>query len=328
MNTMPGDGSDGATSNTSSDASTTGGDGGVVDAGMTPPPSLGDVVIYAAGDISGAGANFTGDEKTAQIIMDAARVDAVFPLGDIQYESGEYANFMAYYDKSWGQAKIREKTYSVLGNHEALDPAGAYVGYFQYFGMNGNRTTRPGLPQTTEGFYSFDLGSWHIVALNTDKGITQVQKDWLKADLAANKKACVLALGHHPRYSAAQFGPCGQGIPNKITELFQILVDNNVDVFLAGHDHQYQRFAKQDNASNATINGVRQFIIGGGGKNLVKMNCGLASTSPMANLQAENDKDFGVLQMTLRDNAYDWQFIRAGTTNQAADSGTQTGCNP
>ncbi len=297
------------------------------DGSVYVPPQDGDVVIYAAGDVSGAGSSYTGDEQTAQVILDAQTVDAVFALGDLQYEKGEYDNFANYYDKSWGQKAIKDKTFPVPGNHESDDPTGAFVGYFKYFGMNGTRTTRPGLAQPTEGFYSFDIGHWHIVALNTDQGITQVEEDWLSADLAATSKKCVLAMGHHPRYSAAKYGVCDVGIPNKMQELFQFLVDGKVDIYLAGHDHQYQRFAKQDNAANASVTGVRQFVVGSGGRNHTAMVCGLGSATPMPNLQAQNDKDFGVLKLTLRDNAYDWEFVRAGTTLQAADSGTHTGCN-
>ncbi len=289
-------------------------------------PTEGDAVVYAAGDVSGADAEDQGDDQTAKIIVDAADADAVFALGDLQYDNGGYQNFTDLYHASWGQFK--DKTYPVVGNHEAVDPDGRFAGYFKYFGEAGSLTERPG--EKGKGYYSFDIGSsWHVVALNTnDVNIDAEQKEWLKADLAKTTKRCILAMGHHPRYSAAKYGECSdKGVPLRMTEVFQILADAKVDVYLSGHDHQYQRFAKQDNQGQANDSGVRAFVIGSGGNEHYPMKCGLHGHRPMANLQAENDEDFGVLKLKLRDGAYDWEFIRAGTTGDDADSGTQLGCN-
>jgi hypothetical protein len=201
----------------------------------------------------------------------------------------------------------------VPGNHE-YGTSGA-AGYFQYFGQAAHG---PG------GYYSFNVGSWHILALNSDctdsgcadalpGGTTSAQTAWVQSDLAANPSACVLAMWHHPLISSGWT----LGTPG-VLPLWNALYAAHADVVLGGHDHLYERYAQMDPSGNATTSGIREFVVGTGGESLN----GLGS-SP-STLQAHDSSDFGVLVMTLHASSYDWKFVTTG--GAVKDSGT-TSCH-
>jgi hypothetical protein len=133
-------------------------------------------------------------------LMLGMELNAVLALGDIQYESATYESFLASYHPSWG--RLKDITFPATGNHEYRTPGAA--GYYQYFG--------PAAGDPAKGYYSFDLGNWHIVALNTQCSkvggckIDSPQVAWLKADLAANPSHCTLAYWHEPRFSSGPHG--------------------------------------------------------------------------------------------------------------------------
>jgi hypothetical protein len=259
------------------------------------------VTFVGAGDIADCGS--TGDEATAALIKDMA--GTVFTLGDNVYNSGSADEYSRCYAPTWGE--FRDRTYPALGNHE-YGTSGA-AGYFAYFG---------GAAHPEGAYYSYDLGAWHIIVLNSE--CSQVggcdagspQADWLKADLAAHPAACTLAMWHQPRFSSGSHGS------NDAYQVFwQELFDANADVVLSGHDHDYERFAAQDPRGVADpVRGIREFVVGTGGKSHYPFSGNFA-----ANSEAHNADTFGVLKLTLRPNAYDWQFIpEAGKT--FTDSGT------
>jgi hypothetical protein len=254
--------------------------------------------MVGAGDI--AGCSTLGDEATANLLdgIDGT----VYTLGDNVYDSGTPAEFTNCYEPTWGRHKSR--TRPSTGNHDYLTPGAA--GYFGYFGASA------GDPST--GYYSYDLGDWHIIALNSsiarDAGSTQEQ--WLRADLAASTKTCTLAYWHHPRFSSGS----GHGSDISVGALWQALYDANADVILSGHDHDYERFAPQNpNGLADTARGIREFVVGTGGRS----HYGLGSLK--ANSEVFNGDTFGVLKLTLSAGAYAWQFVPvAGGT--FTDSGT------
>jgi hypothetical protein len=189
----------------------------------------------------------------------------------------------------------------VPGNHE-YNTANA-SGYFSYF---GNRTSPP-------GYYSFDIGSWHLVALNSNCsavggcGTGSPQAQWLRADLAAHPNACTLAYWHHPLFnSGAEHG----GTDTTYTAFWQALYDANADVVLVGHEHVYERFAPQTpSGALDQARGIRQFTVGTGGKSLYRFG------GILANSQVRSDDTFGVLKIALNPTSYDWQFVpEAGKT--------------
>jgi hypothetical protein len=226
-------------------------------------------------------------------------------VGDLAYPDGSRENFVCY-DKTWGRAKSR--TRPAPGNHEFHSSQA--TPYFDYFGAAA------GDPKT--GYYSYELGTWHIVVLNSeckDVGGCDAgspQEKWLRADLAAHPAACTLAYWHKPLFSSG--GAHGNDLTVK--PLFQALYDAKADVVVNGHDHDYERFAPQD-AEGAVDSkrGIREFVAGTGGKNHRPFG------EPKPNSELRDATAFGVLKLTLKASSYDWQFIpEAG--NSFTDSGS------
>jgi Tol biopolymer transport system component len=285
-----------------------------------------DPVIRAAGDIAcdpgltryGTGLG-TRDAchmlETSDLLL-KMDLSAVIPLGDLQYEDGTLDKFQRSYDPSWG--RLKAQTHPAVGNHEYRTPGA--TGYFDYF--NGPGVFDGPAGARDKGYYSYDLGAWHVVTLNSqcshpaadnpykgDCAAGSPQEHWLRADLAAHPAACTLAVWHHPWFSAGL-----AGVNDRVRPLFQALYDYGVDVLLTGHDHGYERFAPMDPSFNRDPErGVRQFVVGTGGKN-EEMH-----RYPQPNSEVRGEGSFGVLEMTLRPSAYTWEFKRS--SGSFADSG-------
>jgi len=265
------------------------------------------VALLLAGNI--ARCDRTNDEATAAI-LDTMQ-GTVFALGDNAYPNGTAANFQNCYDPTWGRHKAR--TYPVVGNRE-YDSSATAVSYFNYFG--------PAAGDPTKGYYSFDLGAWHIVVLNSNASFVptalgSVQEVWLKADLAATTKRCVLATFHHPRFystTSASFSPT-----NSVKPFWDDLYAAGAELIVNAHMRDYERFAPQTPAGVADpVNGIRQIIAGTGGEGLDQAN-----TLIIPNSEVQISGAYGVLKLTLSDGSYSWQFIRAGGAG-VGDSGSGT----
>jgi chitodextrinase len=276
-----------------------------------------DPVIYAGGDIAcdPASADFNGGAGTADkcrerytsndIINGAAT--KVLALGDLQYNSGSLSNFNASYNKSWG--RIKSITRPAIGNHE-----GGGSGYYDYF--NGSGVSDGPAGQRGKGYYSFNVGAWHVIALNSNCSSVpcssgSAQDVWLRNDLAANKTACTLAFWHHPRFSSGF-----DGDNTFMQALFQDLYNADADLVLVGHSHDYERFAPQNpNSALDRTRGIREFVVGTGGAFFT----GFSTTKP--NSEVRQNKTYGTLKLTLHSTSYDWRFIgESGKT--WTDSGT------
>jgi hypothetical protein len=204
------------------------------------------------------------------------------------YENGTAAEFENCYGPSWGRHKAR--TRPAPGNHEYNTPGAS--GYYAYFGELAGPPSR--------GYYTFTLAGWHIISLNSNvpAGAGSEQLTWLRSQLAADRPACALAYWHHPVVSS---GPTGRN--THMAEIWRVLDSAGVDVILVGHDHIYERFAPQGSTGTADPNGVRQFIVGTGGRALH----GIGAIRP--NSEVRSSAAWGILKMTLRSTSYDWQFI-------------------
>jgi hypothetical protein len=261
-----------------------------------------DPVLVGAGDI--ASCSSSGDEATALLLDNIP--GTVFTLGDNAYESGSASEYANCYGPSWGKHKTR--TRPTPGNHE-YNTTGA-TGYYGYFGAAAG--------DPTTGYYSYELGQWHIIVLNSnsdcgtiscDAGSTQEQ--WLRADLAANTKTCTLAYWHHPRFNSG----AEHGNDLKVAPLWQALYEFGADVILNGHEHVYERFAPQNPNGVADPLGIRQFTVGTGGKS----HYPFGTIQP--NSQVRNATSYGVLKLTLHASSYDWQFVPVAGAS-FTDSGT------
>jgi hypothetical protein len=262
---------------------------------LPPPPPTG-VTLVGAGDI--ADCNVSEDEATAQL-LDGIE-GTVFLLGDNAYENGSTADYTNCFEPTWGRHKSR--TRPVPGNHE-YQTSGA-SGYFGYFG-----TAAAG----PDGYYSYDLGEWHIVVLNSNiaRDAASPQIAWLRQDLAASTRTCTLAYWHHPRFSSGYHGN-----NTSVQPFWEELYAAGAELVLVGHDHNYERFAPQTPSGVADpVNGIRQFVVGTGGRALR----GLGSTK--ANSELFRSDTHGVLKLTLGSGSYAWTFVPiAGQT--FTDSGT------
>ena len=247
-------------------------------------------VLVGAGDIADC-RTLAGAKATAKLLDKIP--GTVMAVGDLAYPDGSKENFTCY-DKTWGRA--RSRTRPAPGNHE-FHAAGA-TPYFAYFGvLAGDNKT---------GFYSYDLGAWHIIVLNSeckDVGGCEAgspQERWLRADLASHPMAGILAYWHKPLFSSG----IAHGNDLTMKPLWDALYEANADVVVNGHDHDYERFAPQtpDGAADSA-RGIREFVVGTGGKSLRPFGV------PKPNSEARNADAFGVLKLTLHANSYDWRFI-------------------
>jgi acid phosphatase type 7 len=245
-------------------------------------------VLVGAGDIANCELG-TGHLGTALLLDRIA--GTVFTVGDHAYPRGSKRSFEACYEPSWGRHKAR--TRPAPGNHDLMTANGAP--YYDYFGENAGPRGR--------GYYSYDLGAWHIVSLNSgapaDSRSRQIR--WLRQDLADNRTACTLAYWHVPVFSSGAHG----NNPTMV-DAWRALYEAGADVIVNGHDHSYERFAPQDPSGRAdSARGIRQFVVGTGGAGVYDFK----SVQPQS--EVRQTRTYGVIKFTLHADRYEWEFVPA-----------------
>lgn len=273
-------------------------------------PAGGDATVVAAGDISLC--SDTGDEGTAALIDSIP--GTVLPLGDLAYPDGSSTDFTNCYTPTWG--RFKDRTRPTTGNHEYV--AKGAGPYFDYFGAAaGDRQ---------KGYYSFDVGSWHLITLNSTCSVVggcgrnTPMEQWLRADLAATSAPCILAFWHHPRFFTPSSDGRSKVVPTdrKMSVMWADLQAAGADVVLSGHRHVYERFARQDADGKADPAGMRSFVVGtGGGPHDHFMG------GPAPNSEIRQQDTFGVLQLTLHPTSFDWRFLSVAG-DPFTDSGSDT----
>ena len=262
-----------------------------------PPSDIPQTVVLAgAGDIADCSVSAEGGVHARETgrLLDAVGADAVFTAGDNAYPTGSTAEFTNCYDPAWG--RFKSKTFPVPGNHDYVQPGA--LPYFQYFG------DRAGAGGFRQGYYSYNLGNWHIIALNSPLHATGSidQLMWLKDDLDSARARCTLAYWHHPVFTS---GPSnGQPESRVMRDVWQVLFAAGVDLIVNGHDHLYERFAPQDpdGRANGTL-GITEIIVGTGGAPLYDF--GGTTPNSVARLRT-----YGILKLTLRNTGYDSVFMQ------------------
>jgi len=252
-----------------------------------PPPSPETVTLVGAGDIASCSSD--GDEATADLLDGIP--GTVFTAGDNAYSDGSALNFTNCYQPSWG--KFKDRTRPSPGNHDYHTSNGS--GYYAYYGANAGPAGR--------GYYSYDLGAWHIVSLNSNVSMSagSAQEQWLRADLAASTKLCTLAYWHHPRFSSGTT----HGSFSAAQPIWQALYDAGADVVVSGHEHNYERFAPQDATGTADpTRGIREFVVGTGGASHYD-----DEGTPKPNSEVFNGTTWGVIKFTLGPTSYRWEFV-------------------
>ena len=279
-------------------------------------------VLVGAGDI--AHCYDPGQAKYAEAtagLIEAEPDALVFTAGDNVYMDGTWEEFTGCYDRSWGRRGIKERTLPAPGNHDYGDRRRPHQAdaYFRYFGASAGSAAR--------GYYSLDLGEWHIVSLNSDivmrsildrglsvqeqeslAGEVKRQYEWLKTDLDAARAArarCILAIWHHPRFTNAR-----RGDNALMLGLWDRLSAAGADVIVTGHEHIYENFAPRNRNGESDPNGMREFVVGTGG-------AGGGSAATAANFH------YGVLKLTLAADAYAWEFVPVAG-DSLSDKGSAT----
>jgi len=288
----------------------------------------GDPVVAAAGDIAcdpgttpfndGNGTatkcHMKATSAILQNLLASTNLQGILAVGDTQYQCGGLQAFNQSYGPTWGQSALKAITSPVPGDQEYLTSGGTDCsatpggGYFSYFGSASG--------DPSKGYYSFDIGSWHIVALNSvcrqvdGCGRRSGQYEFLQADLAAHPTMCTLAYWHHPRFVSSASG----GSTN-VAKFWDALYAAGAEVVLGGNQHVYERFAPQTPSQQASATGIVEFVVGTGGKSHGKFS------TIQSNSEVRNASAYGVLALTLHPTSYDWQFIsEAGQT--FSDSGS------
>lgn len=268
-----------------------------------------DPKLAAAGDIQPPSTESWSGAPITATLLDQLAPHTILALGDLQYNDGTLADFNTYFSANWGRPSLKARSKPVPGNHDFVTSGAA--GYATYYG------TYPTGPAGPPGklYYSFDVGQWHVVALNSNCndiggcGAGSVQEQWLREDLAAHPNQCVLAYWHHPRFSSGLHG-------NDITvaALFQALYDAGAELVLNGHDHNYERFAPQrPDGTLDSARGIVEIVVGTGGN-------GTRDFSTIrSNSLVRDTGTYGVLQLALHATSADIQFVA-----QPGDSFTDT----
>ena len=254
----------------------------------TKPAAPGDTItVVVAGDI----ASLTNSEhyETAKLI-DQIKPNHILTVGDNQYDSGTLAEFKAHYDKSWG--KYKSITHPATGNHEWEDNLN---GYKSYFGAQAYPNGKP--------YYTWDAGQFHFVSVDSntmyEKGSDSTQLSWLKADLAANTKPCVVGYWHHPRFNSGEYGDLTQ-----VSPYWNAFADAKADVVFNGHDHHYERFSPLSKTGAVDkVNGMRAAIVGIGGDYLY------TERTPRPGVESYFNDSHGVMKLTLSGTSYSWEVI-------------------
>jgi hypothetical protein len=258
----------------------------------TPAP-----ILVGAGDI--AACTQENDTETAAlldtVVSSIPGEVVVFTAGDNVYEYGAAEEFAQCYDPTWGRHKGR--TRPAPGNHDYATAGGA--GYFGYFGEAAG--------ERGKGYYSYDLGSWHVIVLNTGDHCRSIlcgpgspQEAWLRADLAASTAPCTVAIWHDPLFSSGVV----HGSKRYVQPLWDALYQAGAEIVLNGHEHNYERFAPQTPAGEADPNyGIRQFVVGTGGESHYREG------DLLPNSEAADGQTYGILKLTLHALSYDWEFI-------------------
>jgi calcineurin-like phosphoesterase family protein len=256
-------------------------------------------ILFAVGDMAGPSGSNPGSAATAALIKSLLAANpgsAVLVLGDNAYDNGTETEYETHYASTWGDPAIRSVTFPCPGNHDYHTPGA--TPYYAFFGSAAG-------PADRRGFYSFDWNGWHLVSLNTEenykKGSSQLQ--WLEQDLRAHDTMPTIVFFHRPR-----FGSGGHGDSDNPQAFWDVLFAHHVEIVLCGHAHHYERFAPQDPKQHPHSRGIRQFIVGTGGRELVPPK---RPGKRKPNSETADGTTFGVLKLTLDAASYQWEFVPA-----------------
>lgn len=280
----------------------------------TPIPGQTAVTVYAVGDIAQC-YGLPPDPTTGSMITGTMLQQTsgwIFTLGDNSNDNGTMDDYNLCFTPTWGS--LMPRLHPAMGNHDTNYPTNDGIPYFTYFsGMTG-----------TNGYYSLNLGSWHIIVLNSQCNYSlgcatgSPQERWLAMDLAANTQPCVLAIWHQPLFTTGNESP----LP-VIVSFWQDLYNAHADLILNGHNHIYERYLPQDPSGALDLtNGIREMVVGTGGAN----HGGMLLTPMAPNEEVRDGVTFGYLKLKLYPDSFTWEFVPQ-PGKDFTDAGSQT-CHP
>jgi hypothetical protein len=272
-------------------------------------PAAGDIVVVAVGDIAGTGGSQSKTAALVSTLMKAKPVAAILTLGDHAYDSNTASEFTKFYTASWGAPDLLAITRPAPGNHEYYTKDAK--GYYDYFNGVGKAIGRAG--DRSKGYYSYDLGAWHFVVVNSNDecgtvacNASSAQVSWIKADLAASHARCTVAYMHHPRFNDGK----GHGDSAFMADVWNALYDGGADLVLGGHDHIFEQLGPMDKTGKVDRErGMRSFVVGTGGIDLYTDGFG---TAHKAASEFKQDTKFGVLELTMGADMYSWRYVAVG----------------
>jgi hypothetical protein len=270
-------------------------------------PEVRPAVLLAAGDIGDC--EEPGDEATVKLLAQYPEA-TIAALGDIAYPHGRTSDFERCYERTWG--RFKDRTRPAPGNHDYATRHAA--GYFAYFGAAAG--------DPDEGWYSYDVGPWHAVSLNSECrrvggcDPNDPQALWLVSDLRRNSETCQLAYFHRPPFSSGRYGKPSRNL-DRMRVLWRLLYEQGVEIVLVGHEHSYERFAPMGPDGSADPDGPRLFVVGTGGGNLRDFG-----GPPLPTTEVRNSNTWGVLKLTLLPTSYEWEFLPAPGSGGFTDSGS------
>jgi hypothetical protein len=237
--------------------------------------------VCAAGDLVHPGNLSAGHAVAA--LAHTIGCDSVLLLGDFVYDMSGMRGFTDLFGSLWGD--LLSRSHPALGNHEEVDA------YYQYFGAAAG--------SAGQGYYSFSVGDWLFLGLNTEDARNRAQLAWLRNTLAAKTSRCEVIFGHIPLFSA---GP--HSSDEKLSGLFSVAQEFGVELALVAHNHNYQRFAPQTPDARPSPTGIRQITIGTGGAPLRRIY-----DRGFPNLERSDDMTYGLLKLTLQEDGYSGDFV-------------------
>jgi Calcineurin-like phosphoesterase len=267
--------------------------------GVSPAPVARSALVVAAGDVCGERPDSCA--ATADLVR-SLHPDAVLTLGDNQYPAGTLSEYRSSYDHAWGA--FRAITFPVAGNHDWETPDAE--GFKRYFGVSSVRST-------------FRIGKWRLYALDAtcakDGGCGPGSPGdrWLEKELASHSDRCILAYWHQPRFSSGTV----HGSDAALAPFWRLLIAAGADLVLNGHEHNYERFARQDADGHASAAGMVEIVAGTGGFKEGSYPFGPPIPNSMVRLNG-----LGVVALRLSSRGWTESFVRPDGTIADRSSGS------